>query len=111
MSTGKIIGLINALAGDGGSGGGGSSGGVLVVTDTDGTLNKTFKEINDAFNNGGLPVVIYDGMIWYPMAPPDVTDLLLSFKAINLTATDSGYYIYGRDYISESENDYPVYDV
>jgi hypothetical protein len=41
--TGKTIALIKAL-----SGGGGSGGGVLVVTDTEGTLNKTWQEIHDA---------------------------------------------------------------
>lgn len=53
------IGEIVALAkGLGGSGGGGSSGGVLVVTDTDGTLDKTWQEIHDAMKTGGA---VYDG--------------------------------------------------
>jgi hypothetical protein len=42
--TGKTIALIKALSG----GGGGSGGGVLVVTDTDWTLDKTWQEIVDA---------------------------------------------------------------
>ena len=45
MGIGTTIALIKAF---GGSGGGGSGGGVLVVTDTDGTLNKTWQEIHDA---------------------------------------------------------------
>lgn len=32
--------------------GGGSGGGVMVVTDTDGTLDKTWQEIHDAFMTG-----------------------------------------------------------
>lgn len=34
-------------------GGGGSGGGVLVVTDVDGTLDKTWQEIHDAMLSGG----------------------------------------------------------
>jgi len=34
--------------------GGGSGGGVLVVTDTDGTLDKTWQEIHDAFVAGSV---------------------------------------------------------
>lgn len=37
-------------------GGGGSGGGVLVVTDTEGTLNKTWQEIHDAMLSGGAVV-------------------------------------------------------
>lgn len=44
MSIGTEIALIKAL----GKGGGGSGGGVLVVHDEDGTLDKTWQEINDA---------------------------------------------------------------
>lgn len=42
MTTGEVIALIKAF------GGGGSGGGVLVVTDTNGTLDKTWQEIYDA---------------------------------------------------------------
>ena len=36
--------------------GGGSGGGVLVVTDTEGTLNKTWQEIHDAMLSGGAAI-------------------------------------------------------
>lgn len=36
--------------------GGGSGGGVLVVTDTDGTLDKTWQEMYDAFASGGVVI-------------------------------------------------------
>lgn len=39
------------------AGGGGSGGGVLVVTDTDGTLDKTWQEIHDAFVSRGVVIV------------------------------------------------------
>ena len=107
MTTGEVIALIKAF---GGSGGGSSGGGVLVVHDADGTLDKTFKEIHDAFTNGALPVVIYNDMIWYPSSPPALSDLYLSFKAINLTTYNDIYYIYSREYIAESETSYPVLD-
>lgn len=53
---GETIALVKAL---GGSGGGSSGGGVLVVTDTDGTLDKTWQEIHDAMAAGQIPVVGY----------------------------------------------------
>lgn len=83
-------------------------GGVLVVTDTDGTLNKTFKEINDAFNNGCLIIVLYDGAYWYQSAPIDTENLYMAFKRLLLAATDNIYYIPTREYVAESVNDYPV---
>lgn len=55
MTTGGVIALIKAF---GGSGGGGSSGGgVLVVTDTSGTLDKTWKEIDDARKAGVVTLI------------------------------------------------------
>jgi hypothetical protein len=50
MTTGEVIALIKAL-------GGGSGGGVLVVTDTDGTLDKTWQEIYDAFVTGSVRIM------------------------------------------------------
>ena len=52
MTTGEVIALIKALGGSGG----GSGGGVLVVTDTEGTLDKTLQEIHDAMLSGGAVV-------------------------------------------------------
>lgn len=49
-----------AKNGGGGSGGGGSGGGVLMVTDNDGTLDKTMGEIQDAYL-AGKRVIISDG--------------------------------------------------
>ena len=51
MTTGEVIALIKAL-----SGGGGSGGGVLVVLDVDGTLDKTWQEIHDAFVAGSVRI-------------------------------------------------------
>jgi hypothetical protein len=54
----------------GDSGGGGGGGGVLVVHDTDGTLDKTWQEIHDAmlsggavyvYSNGGISVFVFAG--------------------------------------------------
>ena len=50
MGLGQIIALIKSLGGSGGV----SGGGVLVVTDTDGTLDKTWQEIHDALLVGGV---------------------------------------------------------
>lgn len=53
MTLGQVIALIKAFGGNGG----GSGGGVLMVTDTDGTLDKTWKEIYTAAENG-VPSVL-----------------------------------------------------
>jgi hypothetical protein len=42
--------------------GGGSGGGVLVVTDTDGTLDKTWQEIVDAFLTGAVRITTSEGV-------------------------------------------------
>ena len=49
-------------------GGGGTGGGVLVVTDTDGTLDKTWQEIHDAMLSGGAVISAYDGAELYVVA-------------------------------------------
>ena len=54
MNTGEVIALIKAF---GGSGGGSSGAGVLVVTYTDGTLDKTWKEIDDARKTGIVTLI------------------------------------------------------
>lgn len=62
MSLGTEIALIKALGGNGGG-----SGGVLVVTETDGTLDKTWKEIYDAAENGtptALRIVEEDNILF-----------------------------------------------
>lgn len=56
MGLGQIIALIKSLGGSGG----GSGGGVLVVHDVDGTLDKTWQEIRDAFVSGGVRIVKED---------------------------------------------------
>lgn len=44
--------------------GGGSGGGVLVVTDTNGTLDKTWQEIRDAFVTGAVRIADSNGNIY-----------------------------------------------
>ena len=89
---------------------GGSSGGVLVVHDTDGTLNKTFKEINDASNSGCLIVVLYDDAYWYQAGPIDTENLYMAFNRLLVAVHDTSYYMPTREYVAESENDYPALD-
>ena len=105
-------GLNHMEQGIAGAGGGGA--GILLLHDTDGVLDKTFKEINDAFNAGVLPVVIYDGHLWYLDSVPNAEYFYFGVKAINLTEhvveQTKSYYIYSRDYAAESENSYPEYD-
>ena len=55
----KAINAITASVGEGGGGGDGGTG-VTVVNDTNGTLDKTFKEIADAFVSGGAVIKTSD---------------------------------------------------
>ena len=81
---------------------GGSGGGVLVVTDTDGTLDKTWQEIKDAILSGG--VVIDDG-----------TNALCAIAAI-FDSRGSQYKVSScalggtlvRAYVTDSASGYPV---
>jgi len=82
--------------------GGGGGGGVLVVHDVDGTLDKTFKEINDAWIAGVLPIVVTDYGFLYMTSEPVVADLKVSFSNFSESL--------GGDYFAESENGYPVLD-
>jgi hypothetical protein len=87
MTTGEVIALIKAL-----SGGGGSGAGVLVVTDTDGTLDKTWQEIHDAM----------------PLAVCDVTgkSLRVIFESANTNL--HGLFVAGGDYYAaNSASSYP----
>ena len=106
MSTGKVIGLINALAGDGGSGGG-SSGGVLVVHETENepfTLEKTWKEIHDVYEAGTV-VMLYPssepGGIYYLTSVSQ--DPLSGKYGVNFQAGELSYY-----YVADTPSDYPV---
>lgn len=81
--------------------GGGSGGGVLVVTDTDGTLDKTWQEIFNAIKSNGA-VLVYDN--------PEAA-IVLSADSDSLA---SAYNVYGFDGAGEmishraaSETDYP----
>jgi len=57
MKAGQIIALIKAF---GGSSGGGGSDSVLVVHNVDGTLDKTWQEIHDAFVSGKVVSMLVD---------------------------------------------------
>ena len=87
--------------------GGGSGGGVLVVTDTDGTLDKTWNEIYDAAENG------------IPTALRIVDENNILFKWISAVFKESGdedtfYVDFGiegvdfDEYATDSANGYPV---
>lgn len=57
------------------AGGGSSGGGVLVVHDVNDTLDKTWKEIHDAFVSGGCVISLNDGN-----AVQNVTEVSYSSK-------------------------------
>lgn len=98
MTTGEVIALIKALSGGGGSGGGG----VLVVTDTDGTLDKTWQEIHDAFVAGSVRIQKQSGK----------STALMNVKTVG--AARDGYgimcdnYTTNQSYSTDSADGYPT---
>ena len=89
MTTGEVIALIKALSG------GGSGGGVLVVTDTDGTLDKTWQEIHDA--DFAVVISAYPGGRFFDFVADighteDNTDFYISVQNEHYSASSaSGY--------------------
>ena len=79
----------------------------MVVTDTNGTLNKTWKEIHDALASGTLVVLVYS------------TETDLQQCCFYATEVDAyGYYLYLGNFSggsasgyfkADTENGYPVY--
>lgn len=87
------------------AGGGGSSGGVLVVTDTDGTLDKTWQEIHD-----GMPAVIisddgddrYMYSVQSAIKAPDDTGFIVTVGSM------AGNTAYTDNYAASSASGYPT---
>jgi hypothetical protein len=87
------------------SGGGGSGDGVLVVTDTDGTLDKTWQEIHDAFVAGSVRV-----------QKGTDTDTLVSVSGVEYSSKGGMYIVAqestgnwgGGKYTASSASGYPV---
>lgn len=101
MTTGEVIALIKAL-----SGGGGSGGGVLVVTDTNGTLDKTAGEIFAAAELGGACIKNVDEL---PGGDTVVNYSYITQYAFSMFGYRFAYYN-GElvEYNASSADDYPV---
>lgn len=87
----------------GGGGGGGSGGGVFVVHSSDDdtpVLDKTWKEIKDAWDNGAIVVVVtvYNDIAYLATVPSQVGD------GFALNIFGNGFSDY---YVASSENGYP----
>ena len=76
--------------------GGGSGGGVLVVTATDGTLDKTWQEIHDAMLSGGAVIQIDE-------AEADTVLRVYAGKGTYNVSVDGGFYS------ASSASGYPTY--
>ena len=98
MTTGEVIALIKALGGNGG----GSGGRVLVVTDTDGTLDKTWAEIATAMANNGA-VLVWTNRAG-ELASIDVFVQAMHGLSGNVLVTTSA----GDMYTADSESGYPT---
>lgn len=79
------------------SGGGSSGGGVLVATDTEGTLDKTWQEIHDA----AVAVVKADeqGLTYFGLV-----------NSIGISGDVFGLTVGANTYLTSSANGYPVYE-
>jgi len=92
-----LQGVIDAI---GSGGGGGGGGGVLAVNDVSGTLDKTWKEISDAFVDGAFVYVSTE------------SGGLFIKASVTIIVTDNAN-VYGvgannHQYIASTENGYPV---
>jgi hypothetical protein len=86
----------------GGSSGGGGGAEPLILTDTNGTLDKTWQEIYDAFANGSQIVVLFDNAT--------LVDSVLSVYAQTSAETQQMEYGVGvryGDYKASTSSDYP----
>lgn len=76
---------------------GGGGGGVLVVNDNNGTLDKTWKEINDAYTLGTTVLIsVFNGTAMF---------------AVQVSGLNNGSYaiqIVGNAYFTNTEDGYPV---
>ena len=92
---------------------GGSGGGVLVVTDTSGTLNKTWQEIHDAVANGIVYIVSSDasGLVGkgIVIAEGAIIDkggnTVYKVRALWSSSATPSF----RDYVTSSASDYPAH--
>lgn len=90
------------------AGGGGSGGGAFVVHSSDDdtpVLDKTWKEIKDAWDNGAIVVVVnaYNDIAYLATVPSQVdTDVFA------LSIFGNGFSEY---YVASSENGYPEYHI
>ena len=80
---------------------GGSGGGVLVVTDTDGTLDKTWQEIHDAMLSGGA--VVYNELPF-----PNARSVLGFFENSNGKEYSVFVGYHGDAYLASSASGYPT---
>lgn len=103
MALGTEIALIKAL---GGNGGGGTGGGVLVVHDVNGTLDKTWQEINES----SVPIMIQSDTAWYFVTSVRHDDGG-SGVYIVVAIYSSGITVNTHAYVSASASGYPTFDL
>ena len=95
--------VYNATQGKWVNGAGGGSGSLAVHVDGDNALDKTWKEISDAFNDGALIYREYETII------DDSTSYNREY--ITFVGYDAESYAVGFDksvYVTTSENGYPI---
>lgn len=95
--------FLNAIANGGGGGGGSSGGGALrvnVVAESGGkTLDKTWKQISDAIENGTIPYVVDN--------ESGFVNTLSSITAYEQDGAMVYIVEFGQTYETDSENGYP----
>lgn len=90
------------ISDSGGGGGGGGSAYFIIHESNELMLDKTFKQIKDAWDSGMLTLCVSKiGEIMYPTTMPDTEHFMVSFASFSN---------YSGDYVAASENDYPVFD-
>lgn len=84
-----------------GSGGGGG-GGILIVHDTEGTLDKTYAEIKAAL---AAVIVTATNDLWYPVKYDEDSGYM-----VTVMGQGFGGSLTVNDYVADTADDYPVLD-
>lgn len=95
--------ILTKLSSGGGSSGGGSGGGALVVTVTEGTMDKTWQEIHDAYiPNGAVAYYDFGGGAIGVRSVAAVYAEAGEYGVVVTDGTSASYYL------ATSENGYPT---
>lgn len=95
----------------GSGGGGGTGGGALIVNDNEGTLDKTYAEIDIAMRNGTVVLIKYEEETGVWLLPVNLATFSHDKYGVYCLSIDTGetpYNIFVWAYETETEDGYPT---